>query len=199
MNTSNKREKSTLERRQLLIETAAKCFAEKGFHQTSMRDLAARAGISLGNVYNHFGSKSDLIQEIASLEADEIRQLQVILEANEDPLTTLDQFVTIYVEACAEPDSALLLAEIMCEGLRNQDIREGFLANRETLLSTLARVLQDLEGIDEATLGAPAKDCAEQVLDLIEGLALRLAFAGKSLGKKDRTRLKVGINRLIGR
>lgn len=198
MNTSNKREKSTLERRKLLVETAARCFAEKGFHQTSMRDLAARAGISLGNVYNHFSGKTELIQEIATLEADEVKQLQRVLGASETPQKALDQFVQIYLEACADPEGALLFAEIVCEGLRNPEIREGFQTNREALLAILIQILCDLEAAAETTLKVPTKDCAAQILDLIEGLATRLTFAGEKPTRKDRTNLKTGISLLIG-
>lgn len=199
MNTANKRERSTTERRQLLVETAIKCFSEKGFHQTSMRDLATRAGISLGNLYNHFGSKTELIKEIATLEAVEVRQLQILLNASRTPQKALDRFVLIYLEACTDPDSALLFAEIVSEGLRNPEIRGGFQRNREALLSILIQILHDLEAAKGATLRMPAEDCAAQILDLIEGLSTRLAFAGKLPTRKERASLNVGIDLLIGR
>ncbi|HDO1150981.1 TPA: helix-turn-helix transcriptional regulator, partial [Aeromonas salmonicida] len=41
------------QRRELIIQAALGCFIERGFHQTGMRDIAAAAGVSLGNLYNH--------------------------------------------------------------------------------------------------------------------------------------------------
>lgn len=43
-----------------IIEAAHKLFLEKGFHATSMRQIAERAGIALGGIYNHFASKEDI-------------------------------------------------------------------------------------------------------------------------------------------
>jgi AcrR family transcriptional regulator len=48
-----------------LIETTAmKCFAKKGFHNTSISDIAKEAGISVGLTYNYFSSKEDLLKSI---------------------------------------------------------------------------------------------------------------------------------------
>ncbi|MCL1806166.1 MAG: TetR/AcrR family transcriptional regulator [Oscillospiraceae bacterium] len=47
------------------IRTAAlSVFDEKGFHQASIRDIAARAGCSLPTLYYHYGSKEHLYEEI---------------------------------------------------------------------------------------------------------------------------------------
>jgi len=39
-------------------------FAEKGFAATGLREIADRAGVSLGNIYNHFKNKDELFQHI---------------------------------------------------------------------------------------------------------------------------------------
>lgn len=47
------------------IEEAAKeLFINQGFHGTSMRDIAAQAGVSLGNLYNYYRTKEELFQSI---------------------------------------------------------------------------------------------------------------------------------------
>lgn len=53
------REKSQINRNKV-IETAYQLFVENGYHATSMRQIADRAGITLGGIYNHFSSKEDL-------------------------------------------------------------------------------------------------------------------------------------------
>jgi TetR/AcrR family transcriptional regulator, cholesterol catabolism regulator len=47
---------------------ATELFYERGYHATSMRDIAARVGIKAGSLYNHFPGKQDLLLRI-SLEA----------------------------------------------------------------------------------------------------------------------------------
>lgn len=47
-----------------LMEAAADAFADKGFHATTTRDIASRAGLSPAGVYVHFASKEDLLYAI---------------------------------------------------------------------------------------------------------------------------------------
>lgn len=46
---------------QRLVEAAADAFADRGFHATTTRDIASRAGLSPAGVYVHFASKEDLL------------------------------------------------------------------------------------------------------------------------------------------
>jgi AcrR family transcriptional regulator len=47
--------------RQRILDTALRLFAMHGYEQTSMRDVAAAAGCSLGLAYRYFASKEDLV------------------------------------------------------------------------------------------------------------------------------------------
>ena len=48
-------------RRQQIIEATCICMAQKGFHQTTMRDVCRTAGLSPGAVYGYFSSKEELL------------------------------------------------------------------------------------------------------------------------------------------
>lgn len=52
-------------RRQQIVDAARRCFLREGFHRTSMQDVIAEAGLSVGAVYRYFPSKHDLINAIA--------------------------------------------------------------------------------------------------------------------------------------
>jgi AcrR family transcriptional regulator len=47
--------------RATIIENAAEAFAETGYLQTSIRDLAQRSGLSTGAIYRHFRNKAELL------------------------------------------------------------------------------------------------------------------------------------------
>jgi AcrR family transcriptional regulator len=53
------------ERRSELTRIAARLFAEKGYHGTSVGDLAEAFGVQKGSLYHHIESKGDLLWEIA--------------------------------------------------------------------------------------------------------------------------------------
>lgn len=46
--------------RAILLDAAKRLFVSKGYHGTSMRDIADEAGLALGGIYNHFGNKEDI-------------------------------------------------------------------------------------------------------------------------------------------
>src|SRR5207247_859218 len=50
-------------RRDELTRAAARLFAERGFHGTSMGDLAEALGVQKGSLYSHTGSKQELLFE----------------------------------------------------------------------------------------------------------------------------------------
>ena len=52
-------------RRTELTRTAARLFAEKGYHGTSIGDLAGAMGVQKGSVYAHIESKADLLWDVA--------------------------------------------------------------------------------------------------------------------------------------
>ena len=58
-------------RKDVIIRKASALFRSKGFAATSMRDLAISVGVEAPSLYNHIGSKSELLQDICFKIADE--------------------------------------------------------------------------------------------------------------------------------
>jgi len=70
------------EKKKLIIESAIKLFAENGFHNTSVQEIANHAQISKGTVYLYFDSKEDLLLKIFyyynDSTRDKIRQIDML-------------------------------------------------------------------------------------------------------------------------
>ncbi len=166
--TISSRVHATAARRKELLQAALHCFVVKGFHQTSMRDIAAQAVVSLGSLYNHFESKSALIAEIAQMESTELAPL-------EDQLTKqrgrsgLLRFARDY--AALHQDSARLMlgAEVLSELLRHPELATPFLVTRQRLVLALAAALEHARAEGELAQGMAAPDLAGLLLDAIEG------------------------------
>jgi AcrR family transcriptional regulator len=47
-----------------IVDVAHQLFIEQGYHGTSMRQIAAKAGIALGGIYNHFAGKEELFEAV---------------------------------------------------------------------------------------------------------------------------------------
>lgn len=50
--------------RQAILEAAHRLFLSQGYHGTSMRQIAQKAGIALGGIYNHFPGKEAIFREV---------------------------------------------------------------------------------------------------------------------------------------
>jgi len=92
--TTVKNKKLVEKRRQQIILAAIKLFSKKGFHKTTLKELAEEAGLSHGNVYDYVGSKEDiffLIHNFVAGSAMEI--LNRSLENIQDPIDKLRRMV----------------------------------------------------------------------------------------------------------
>ena len=63
------------ELKQQILEAARQEFLEKGFTNASMRNIAARSGLSVGNLYRYFKNKDDLSDFIVNGVFSEINEL----------------------------------------------------------------------------------------------------------------------------
>jgi AcrR family transcriptional regulator len=57
----SRREQQKAQTRALILESARDLFEDKGFAGTTMRAVAARAGVGLGTIFNHFDDKGALL------------------------------------------------------------------------------------------------------------------------------------------
>jgi AcrR family transcriptional regulator len=63
------------ETRQRILDAALELFREKGFERTTMRDVAAAAGVATGAAYYYFRSKDDLVLAFYVATAEEMREV----------------------------------------------------------------------------------------------------------------------------
>lgn len=63
-------ERARTARRDELVRVAARLFSERGYHGTSMQDLAEALGLQRGSLYAHIGSKEELLFDVVNDGAD---------------------------------------------------------------------------------------------------------------------------------
>lgn len=88
------------ERTRLVIEeTAYVLFLKQGYSATSMRQIAERAGIALGGIYNHFAGKDEIFQELIISRHPYLKILPIIQSA---PGDSAEEFFRNSVRAVQE-------------------------------------------------------------------------------------------------
>ena len=78
-----------------VLDAALARFAEQGYHGTSIRDLAADAGLSVPGVYHHYRSKHDILLGLMMTVMDELldRSRQALASVSQDPSEQFDVLV----------------------------------------------------------------------------------------------------------
>lgn len=130
------------------LEAAVRLFVRRGFHATSMRDIAAEAGLSVAGIYHHYPSKQHLLVALMDVTMTEIRWR--VLAAREEGATASEAF-ELMVESLAlfhavRGDLAFLGASEM-RGIEEPDL------TRVTALRDEVQHLID----DQAALAFPGR------------------------------------------
>ncbi len=184
------------QRREQIVLAALGRFVELGFHQTSMRDIAEAAGVSLGNLYNHFENKQALIAEIAALEAAELQPLIDALARGEAP-KALQRFARAYLRLARAPDNARLSAEVLAELARRPALAAPLGQTRARLVAALSDTLARGASAGAFAAGLPSQALAELTLDALEGLALRELVLPDQTPKSSESDLLLLLERLV--
>ena len=150
-----------VERKKELIENAAKqLFIRQGFHATSMRNISARAGTSLGNLYNYYPTKEAILGSIISKYQRLIdERLKSIFDQITEPLSARDlkRFARLVKQMVNDHHDFWLLMYIDVLEFENQHFRKMFEDLAKKMRRRFAESFEELrrsgnlhEGVDPA-------------------------------------------------
>jgi Transcriptional regulator len=82
-----------------ILDAALALFAEKGFHGSSVREVALRAGVSVAGLYHHFPSKGQLLEQLIdeTMDALIVTTTQALQGHENDPVASLSAVVSAHV------------------------------------------------------------------------------------------------------
>jgi AcrR family transcriptional regulator len=137
------------ERKQQILQAAARVFVNKGLEAARVEEIAQEAGLSVGGVYWYFKSKEAIIHALlqAMFDAD-LRGLRNVLAADGTVQTRLTAYVQGGLMAAAAQSP--LSNELYSLATRNDAARTHLLAYLGEFQRLLAALLQ--QGIDRGEL-----------------------------------------------
>jgi TetR/AcrR family transcriptional regulator, repressor for uid operon len=115
-------ESSNPDRRSQILDAALVCFAKRGFHQASMHDISAEAGISVGLIYRYFENKEAVISAMADRHKKEIGE---VLERARQAPTLLESLEILFTAHCCENEPRVISAfvvDLYAEASRNPHV-----------------------------------------------------------------------------
>ena len=129
------------EARSRILDAANKVFAEKGYHEATMDDIAKRLGVSKGAIYLYFPSKEDLFEAMVKTAPQAFKEILYSSFGDEaDPVQSATQFFDKMLKLSASNPG--LSFEILSEASRNPTLKRILKQNHaeyeEVLTSFLA-------------------------------------------------------------
>jgi uncharacterized protein (TIGR02246 family) len=160
--------------REMLLDSAAKVFAERGYRGTSVDLVAENAGVTKGALYWHFKNKEELffalIDERVDRRARELMQVTETAPREHETAPTVSRGTAELVNA--EPELILLTHEYWSLAVRQPQLLKRYVERQRSLTEALARALESRHETSGVPLTYPAGKLAAAIIALTNGLAM---------------------------
>jgi TetR/AcrR family transcriptional regulator, repressor for uid operon len=160
-------------RRSEIISAAEQCFVKRGFHQTSMQNIAEASSLSMGLLYRYFANKEAIIETVARQD-----QETSLLAIGGLPVAgnVIAAWVSLLIDMAvlaSSPDYAGLANEILAEANRSSKILQTLQANDAALASAIVAKLAEQKRFGAIRISGSLETAAQAMLLLFEGLTMR--------------------------
>jgi AcrR family transcriptional regulator len=130
-------------RKQEIRTAAAKLFREKGFTASSVRDIANAVGLGAASLYNHIGSKDELLTTICFRCAEMFSDGMVEIDSrNVSPAEKLEALIRLHINIALHDNSSVTVFNDEWRHLQEPALSE-FLTMRRAYERTYLRIIQD--------------------------------------------------------
>lgn len=164
-------------RRQQILEAARACFARRGFHKTTMRDICAAAALSPGAVYRYFASKEEIIEACSSRrQAARDTRFAAARQRGAGTISILDALVDAYLARSEGPDTAQeasLAVQLWAEATRNPLLGDILRLNWDDLLERAAAIIVPAQRRGEINPDLDPRAVGRLFLAVHDGLELQ--------------------------
>lgn len=147
-------------------------FAEKGFDGASMQDLAKAAGMSVGNFYRYFPSKSAIVEALISLDLAEMEADFTLVRQASNPMLALRQMMIARLSQAETEKDGQLWAEITAASLRKPEISTAACAMESKIATFLNETFATETGLSPDEIASRFPAHAAFVITLFKAAAM---------------------------
>jgi AcrR family transcriptional regulator len=166
-------------RREQILDAARRCFARKGFHQTTTDDICREAEISPGSLYGYFGSKEEIIRAMGEEHRRAYRPFLDNLANRDDRLKAIHELAYYAYSQLEKPDAPEIFAldiELYAEALRNDEIRDLMRGSLEEYRAAMAAAVRNAQRRGEISESLDPDSVAQVGLSFFLGFVLQKAL-----------------------
>ena len=160
------------DRRSQILDAALVCFAKRGFHQTSMHDISAEAGISVGLIYRYFENKEAVISAMADRHKKEISEM---LERARQAPSLLESLEILFTAHCCEDAPQVVSAfvvDLYAEASRNPHVADLVRDVLQTAMDGVTELIARAHETQNATPGLSPTELAELIFAVARGMLM---------------------------
>ena len=161
------------DRPEQILRAAMACFARRGFHQTSMHDISAEAGISVGLIYRYFQNKEAVIAAMADRHKQEIHD---VLERAKEAATLLESLEILFTAHCCENSpqvQSAFVVDLYAEASRNPQIADLVRDVLQTAMDGVTDVIARSPEAETAAHGLKPHELSELIFAVARGMLMR--------------------------
>lgn len=186
-----------LAKRRQIMEAAGDCFARRGFHATTTAEICAAAGMSPGNLFHYFDSKSAIVEAIVDEERSDTAAYFAALEEAPDLFEALLDFLDVVMAFAADKSYARLALEIAAEAMRNPTIGARTAAGDAETRAAIAALLRAAIARGQVDDGLDPEQAASWIAALIDGVFSRLAMDPGFDSQREAPMLRLIVSRFL--
>src|SRR5262249_31083968 len=134
-------------RRRQILDAAEACFRARGFHAATMAEIAAAAGLSVGQIYRFFENKEAGIEAITNQQMDELSDAMAEVEARDGAAGAVRTLLAKGFAKLRQPGLPALLLEVTAEAARNPRIAAIVREHDRQIRQTLSALLVKAQGL----------------------------------------------------
>lgn len=190
---------SSLDRRTQILEAAMVCFAKHGFHQASMHDISAEAGISVGLIYRYFENKEAVISAMADRHKKEIHE---VLERARTAPSLLESLEILFTAHCCENSpkvQSAFVVDLYAEASRNPQVANLVLGVLQTAMEGLTDLIARAPEAQKSAHDLTPNEMAELIFAVGRGMLMRDVLQPPELTSDERRARQLEVTRGLWR
>ena len=169
------------DKRLRLVTAATAVFAEKGYASTRVADIAERAGVGKGTVYEYFSSKEELLFAVfESINADISSRMNDALAAGGSSEEQLHNLLRLGAEVISEQVDLQPVILDFWAASRGKDFEETYrravVASYSLFRNLVSDFIREEQNRGEFKTSVDAEALAAVVVATVDGLGIQLSF-----------------------
>jgi AcrR family transcriptional regulator len=183
----NKREAQKEDKINTILETVLSLLAEKGYHNTTINDIADTAGISRGLLHYYFKDKEDLAAKALTFGFGPMWDSSIgKIQSARSPEQLVDTMIEVLKKNVRDnPDFSALLFEMWVSARKSAKIRKVFNDGLDEAIDRLTKLLEFAIRMGIIKISPEdAEGIVRMLLALYHGLAIQLLGSPEKIDDK---------------